>query len=295
MPRKIIISGASGLIGSALVPALRKQGDTVLRLVRREPQASDEIFWQPDAYQIDTRHLEEADAIIHLAGENIATKRWTPRRKRQILQNRAKSSQLLHETVARLEQPPKTLIIASAVGYYGLTNTPVTEDAAPGSGFAAEVCGQIEAPTQPPGIRTVYARFGVVTTLAGGAVGQMLPAFKLGLGGRLGSGTQPFPWISRPDAVRALQFILETPEISGPVNVVNPRQVTNTDLTAALGQTLNRPTCLPMPAFMVKLLFGQMGEELLLNGTPVIPQKLEDAGFSWQQASLQDALMPENA
>lgn len=292
---KIIISGASGLIGSALVPALRAEGATVIRLVRQKPQGDDEIFWQPDAYQLDAKNLEGATAIIHLAGENIAAKRWTNQRKRRILQNRAKASQLLHETVSRLENPPETLIIASAVGYYGITPAPVTEDAAPGTGFAAEVCGQIEAPTPPAGVRTVYARFGVVTTQAGGAIGKMKPAFQLGLGGRLGSGRQPFPWISRPDAVRALQFILKTPEISGPVNVVAPAQNTNAHLTAALAASLNRPACLPMPAFMVKLLFGEMGEELLLNGSPVLPEKLQQAGFTWQNPTLEAALQPANA
>jgi uncharacterized protein (TIGR01777 family) len=289
---QIAVTGASGLIGSALVPSLREAGHDVRTLVRREPSAPSEIGWDPAAGTIDAAALAGVEAVVHLAGETIE-QRWTRRAKRAILDSRVEGTRLLAETLAALEPRPRVLLCASGVDYYGdRGNEDVTEASSPGTGFLAGVAVAAEAAAKPAGaagIRVVHMRQGFVVTRRGGAVRRMLIPFRLGLGGRVGSGRQWWSWVSLTDAVAAYRHALAS-DLEGPVNVTAPGVVTSAEFTRALGRALNRPTIFPLPAFAVKLMFGEMGVELLLRGRRAVPAKLEASGFAFSTPGIDEGL-----
>jgi uncharacterized protein (TIGR01777 family) len=290
----ILVTGSSGLIGSALLPFLTTGGHQVTRLVRSQPRAGEmAVRWDPDAGALDPKSLEGVDAVVHLAGENIAA-RWTAAKKRQIRDSRVKGTRLLSDTLARLETPPKVLVCASAIGYYGDRGEEVlTEESAAGSGFLAEVCRAWEGAAEPArqkGIRVVHLRFGVVLSPAGGALAKMLPPFRLGLGGPLGHGRQYMSWIAIDDAVGAIQHALNVAALQGPTNAVAPSPVTNQQFTKTLGKVLGRPTLFPMPAFAARLMFGEMADELLLASARVQPTKLLSTGYAFRYPDLEAAL-----
>jgi len=292
---RVAIGGASGLIGTALAALLTSREHYVFPLVRHPPHAAArEIYWNPAGGEIDAPALEGVDAVVHLGGESIAGGRWTARRRAAIRDSRVTSTQLLSQTLARLRQRPHTFICASATGYYGdRGDEPLMEDSAPGEGFLPEVCQAWEAATEPArqaGLRVVNLRIGIVLSPRGGALKKMLPPFKAGLGGVVGNGRQYMSWITLSDLVRAIDFLLLTDNILGPVNAVAPNPVTNREFTRALGRVLRRPTIFPLPGFVVRTLFGEMGQALLLDGSRVLPTKLERAGFSFLHSRLEDAL-----
>ncbi|GDY21913.1 epimerase [Verrucomicrobiota bacterium] len=292
---RILISGASGLIGSALVAKATALGHEVVRLVRSPPTATDRTarLWNPARGVLDPAAMHGFDAVVNLAGENIAG-RWTRAKKDRILQSRMQATSLLATTLARLSEPPRVFVSASAIGYYGNRgDEEMTELSGPGTGFEPQVCCDWEhaaAAAKERGIRTVFARFGIVLSAAGGALAKMLPAFRLGLGGVVGSGEQYWSWIALEDAVNAIFHLLETEALAGPVNLVSLEPATNREFTAALGAALRRPTVLPLPAFAVKLLFGQMGEEVLLSSTRVKPARLLETAFQFTRPHLDAAL-----
>ncbi|MBX3024552.1 TIGR01777 family oxidoreductase [bacterium] len=290
---KILVTGASGLIGGTLAPFLTTGGHQVLRLTRGRPRPG-AATWDPDQGRIDRGALEGLDAVVHLAGENISTGRWTATKKARIHDSRVNGTRLLCETLASLRQPPAVLIAASAIGYYGDRGRDVVdEDSAPGAGFLADVCKEWEAATAPAaarGIRVVNMRFGVVLSGGGGALASMLTPFRLGAGGPIGGGEQFVSWIAIDDTVDAILFALTNQALSGPVNAVAPAPVTNAELARTLGAVLSRPAVLPLPAFAVRLLFGEMGEELLLASTRVEPHRLQAAGFAFRFPTLEPAL-----
>jgi uncharacterized protein (TIGR01777 family) len=290
----LLVTGASGLIGSALVSSLISAGHGVTRLVREQPKAGEKAaHWDPLAGSIDASAFEGVDAVVHLAGENIA-QRWTPAKKVNIRESRVKGTQVLCEALARLASPPKVLVSASAIGYYGDRGEELlTEASPPGRGFLAEVCRAWEAATEPArqaGLRIVQSRFGVVLSPAGGALTKMLAPFRLGLGGVLGSGRQYMSWIALDDAVGAIQHAIVTDALQGPTNVVAPQAVTNQEFTKTLGAVLRRPTVLPLPAFAARLMFGEMADELLLASARVQPAKLLASGYRFRYPALEGAL-----
>jgi uncharacterized protein (TIGR01777 family) len=288
---RVAITGASGLIGSALVPALEREGHEVVRLVRREPTAPGEARWDPDAGTVDDSALADVDAIVHLAGENIG-QRWTESVRRRVLDSRVEGTRLVAETAARLPGKP-VLVAASAIGYYGLRGDElVDETSRKGPGFLADVVEAWEAaadPARAAGVRVAHLRQGVILTKQGGALERMLLPFRLGLGGRIGSGRQWLSWVSLDDVVAAYLFALDHP-LEGPVNVNAPGAVTNRDFVKSLGRALHRPTLFPVPGLAVKTLFGQMGEETVLGGQRVKPAKLEAAGFAFVQPDIDSGL-----
>jgi uncharacterized protein len=290
----ILVTGASGLIGSALVSSLTATGHEVTRLVRAQPKPGEKAArWDPLAGTIDTSAFEGVDAVVHLAGENIA-ERWTPAKKVNIRDSRVKGTQGLCEALARLASPPKVLVSASAIGYYGDRGAELlTEESPPGRGFLAEVCRAWEAATEPArqvGLRIIHLRFGVVLSPAGGALAKILPPFRLGLGGVLGSGRQYMSWIALDDAVGAIQHAILTDGLQGPTNAVAPRAVTNQEFTKTLGTILGRPTVFPLPAFAARLMFGEMADELLLASARVQPAKLLASGYRFHYPELEGAL-----
>jgi len=289
---RILVSGSSGLVGSALVPFLTTSGHSVTRLVRSAP-GKEEGRWDPAAGTIDAAALEGHDAVVHLAGENIA-ERWTPERKARIKDSRVKGTRLLAETLGRLAQPPKVLVAASAIGYYGdRGDALLREDSTSGSGFLAEVAREWEAATAAAatkGIRVVNLRIGVVLSPRGGALAKMLLPFKLGLGGVVGSGKQHWSWIALDDLLGIILFALNTDTLKGPVNAVSPKPVTNYEFTKTLGRVLKRPTIFPMPASAARFAFGEMADELLLSSTRVDPTKLVAAGYQFRFPELEGAL-----
>ncbi len=291
----IVVSGASGFIGSSLVPHLESEGHQVTRLVRRRPlAASGEIFWDPAIGEIDRAGLEGTEAAVHLAGESLSRGRWTRRKKGRILDSRSQGTRLLATTLAGLTPLPKVLVSASAIGYYGdRGDEELTEESTPGVGFLAEVCRAWEeaaAPAEEAGIRVVHPRFGLVLGDGGGALQKMLLPFSLGVGGRLGAGHQQWSWISLVDHVRALAFVLAREDISGPVNLVAPHPVSNRVFTKTLGRVLRRPTVFPLPAALLRLMFGEVADEMLLSGARVLPGKLLAAGFTFRQPDVEGAL-----
>ena len=289
---RILVSGSSGLVGSALVPFLTTSGHSVTRLVRSAP-GKEEGRWDPAAGTIDAGGLEGHDAVVHLAGENIA-ERWTPERKARIKDSRVKGTRLLAETLGRLAQPPKVLVAASAIGYYGdRGDALLREDSTSGSGFLAEVAREWEAATAAAatkGIRVVNLRIGVVLSPRGGALAKMLLPFKLGLGGVVGSGKQHWSWVAIDDLLGSILFALNTDTLKGPVNAVSPKPVTNYEFTKTLGRVLKRPTIFPMPASAARFAFGEMADELLLSSTRVDPTKLVAAGYQFRFPELEGAL-----
>jgi uncharacterized protein (TIGR01777 family) len=291
---RVAISGASGLVGSALCAFLTTGGHSVLRLVRRTARGPDEVRWDPDAGTIDAAALEGIDALVHLAGENLAAKRWTAAQKRRLRESRVAGTGLVARALAGLRTRPSTLVHASAVGYYGdRGDQRLDESSGPGRGFLAELCRDWEAaadPARAAGIRVVAARFGVVLSPRGGALAKMLTPFKLGVGGKLGSGEQYMAWIALDDVIAALHHALQIPTLSGAVNVVAPRAVTNAELTKTLGRVLHRPTIATLPAFAAKLALGELADEALLASERAVPQALEREGFTWDYPELEPAL-----
>jgi hypothetical protein len=294
----ILVTGSTGLVGSALVRTLAAGGHRVTRLVRpgRSPATpvSDAHPWDPAAGTLDPGPLEGLDAAVHLAGENIAAGRWTPEQKRRIRESRVGSTALLAETLARLAAPPRVLVCASAVGYYGDRGAEVlSEDSPPGTGFLADVCRDWEAAAAPAArhaIRVVHTRFGLVLSATGGALPRMLLPFRLGLGGRVGSGAQYWSWVALDDVVEAIRHAIATAPLAGPVNVVAPAPVTNREFTATLGRVLRRPTLLPLPAVAARLALGEMADALLLSSARVVPARLRAAGFVFRFPTLEGAL-----
>lgn len=298
-PQVIVISGASGLVGSALTASLQANQHLVRALVRRAVQDDEhEIRWQPgkdltDLGEIDADELNGVDAVVHLAGENIAGGRWTPEFKNRVVNSRVVGTRLLCETLASLPAKPKVLVSASAIGFYGDRDQPVDEQSLPGDNFLAETCVRWEAETKAAvdaGIRVVNLRIGIVLSPDGGALGKLLTPFKLGLGGIMGDGRQPMSWIALPDLVRAIEFAINTPSLAGPVNAVAPGWVSNRQFTKALGRVLGRPTLIPAPAFALRLALGEMADEMLLGGAPVEPNQLTQAGFEFQADEIEAAL-----
>jgi uncharacterized protein (TIGR01777 family) len=298
MLRRVAVSGAGGLIGSALTRRLRARDCSVLRLVRRRAQEDGgAVFWNPDTAEVDAGALEGVDAVVHLAGENLAGGRWTAARKRRIRDSRVNGTRLLAGSLAGLDRPPRVLVNASAIGFYGDRGDEVLdEDSAPGAGFLADLCREWEAATEPSreaGIRVVCLRIGVVLARNGGALARMLPAFRLGLGGPVGGGNQIMSWISLTDLTRAIVRLLEDDRFSGAVNGVAPLPVSNAELARALGRALGRPAVLPLPAFLIGLAFGEMGRETVLSSGRILPSRLDQAGFEFEHRDIDSALRHE--
>ncbi|HKY45617.1 MAG TPA: TIGR01777 family oxidoreductase [Pyrinomonadaceae bacterium] len=292
---KILVSGSHGLVGKALLKSLTNDGHEVVRLVRHEPIVGEpEIWWDPSEGRIDAERLEGHDVVVHLAGESIASGRWTSEKKRSILESRVKGTLLLSESLARLSRPPSAFLSASAIGYYGDRGDELlTEQSAPGNDFLAKVCIEWESATTPAvekGIRTVHTRFGIILDEAGGALGKMLTPFRMGIGGRVGSGRQWMSWIALDDVVNGLKFLMGETSTSGPVNFVAPNPVTNAEFTKTLGRVLSKPTLFPVPAFAARLAFGEMGDALLLSSQRVEPRVLQEGGFGFAYPSLEAAL-----
>jgi uncharacterized protein (TIGR01777 family) len=293
MPAKVLISGSSGFLGSALTQNLGADGYEITRLIRRPTSATGQIAWdfsQPLAPQ----SVSGFDAVIHLAGESIAS-RWTDSKKEAIRDSRVLGTRHLAEALARAASPPRVLISASAIGFYGdRGDETLREDSASGeSGFLPEVCREWEAAAEPAvnaGIRTAFLRTGIVLSAKGGALKQMLPPFRMGLGGRIGGGRQWMSWIDLEDEIGAILHILVNESLRGPVNSVSSNPVTNAEFTKTLASVLSRPAIFPMPAFAARLLFGQMGDELLLGSQKVEPAKLTASGYLFRKPNLRGAL-----
>jgi hypothetical protein len=287
------VTGAAGFVGSALVPALARDGHQIIRLRRVKPEpGSPEIYWNPAAGALPSL-FEGFEAVVHLAGENIAG-RWTSEKKKTIHESRVLGTRQVAESLAEMVKPPRVLVMASAIGYYGDRGDELlTEQSAPGTGFLAQVCQEWEAAAEPAeraGIRVAKLRLGVVLARHGGALLKMLRPFRLGLGGKLGSGRQYWSWVTLADVVAAFQLALANESLHGPVNVVAPEPVRNADFTKALGATLDRPTIFPMPAFAARLALGEMADALLLASQRVQPIKLANAGYKFQHSQLEPAL-----
>lgn len=289
-----MVTGASGLVGSALIPVLEARGRHVVKLVRGSTSsASAKATWNPEAGQIDLSRAGSIDAVVHLAGANIA-QRWTPEVKRRIRDSRVKGTRLLSDALAKLPVPPKVLVCASATGFYGNRGEEwLDERSAPGHGFLADTCQEWEAAADAArvrGIRVVHLRLGIVLTPKGGALAKMLPAFRLGIGGRLGDGRAYWSWIALDDLIEVIQHALATESLQGPVNAVTPKPITNSTLTKTLGHVLRRPAILPVPRFALELLFGEMGREAMLASFRVKPARLLETGFKFSFPELETAL-----
>jgi uncharacterized protein (TIGR01777 family) len=289
---RVLVSGASGLVGGALVARLEARGDVVVPLVRRG--AVNGVYWDAKSGRFDAAAAEGFDAAVHLAGESIAAGRWSQERRAAIRDSRVAGTRFLAERFAPLERPPKTLVCASAVGFYGdAGEAECTEATPPGRGFLAAVCRDWEAASAPAaarGIRVVSLRIGLVLAAEGGLLPRMLPAFKLGLGARLGDGRQWMSWITLVDLLRVIESALADPAMRGPVNAVAPEPVRNATFTAALASALRRPAYWAVPAFVLRATLGEMADELLLAGAQVIPAKLREAGFRFEHPTLDAAL-----
>jgi len=286
---KILVTGATGMVGTALIPLLKSEGHKVSRLVRSS-RMNGEILWNPETGAIDRDALEGFDAVVHLAGESIASGRWTAARKQRILKSRVDGTRLLCETLAALKQPPRVLVSASAIGFYGNRGQEsLTEVSAAGSGFLPDVCLQWESATEAArnkGIRVVCLRIGIVLSTKGGALAAMMPPFRMGAGGRMGSGNQYMSWISLHDLCRAISHSIGSELLSGAVNGVSPAPATNAEFTRALAKALKRPAIFPLPAFAARIVLGEMADELLLASTRVLPQKLMLSGFRFEDENL---------
>lgn len=292
---RVAITGASGLIGTALRRFLRTGGHEIFTLVRDQQRTNEHaIYWQPEAGEIDRARLEGLDAIVNLAGENVGEGRWTAERKTRIRESRVQGTTLLAKTLASLEQKPRVLVSSSGVSYYGDRGDEVVdEDSTPGEGFLAEVSRAWEeacAPASEAGIRVVNMRTGLVLSAEGGALPKMLTPFRFGVGGRIAGGNQYMSWIAIDDFVRAILFVIERDALVGAVNAVAPEPVTNAELTSALGEVLARPAVFAVPSFALKLAFGEMAEETVLSGQRVVPRRLQQAGFTWRHRDIRSAL-----
>ena len=306
-PLRVLVTGANGMIGHALLAHLRGAGLEavgVQRPVRKPSRESEQpapaspgaILWEPEAAQpfADLELLEGFDAVVHLAGANISAHRWTPEYKKKIVGSRTLPTGALALTLARLRQPPRVLLTASATGFYGSRGDELLNEQSPaGRGFLPEVCEAWEnaaAPAVAAGIRVAHLRFGVVLTPFGGALKQMLPLFRLGLGGNLSNGRQWMSWIGLGDLLKAVLHVIQHEDLQGPVNIVSPQPVRNAELTRALGKAMKRPAVLPAPAFALRLAFGQMAEEALLASCRAVPSRLEESGFHFAEPEIAGAL-----
>ncbi len=289
----IAITGSSGLVGSALVPFSTTGGHRVTRLVRRSPSGGD-VLWDPAEGIKELSRLEGVDAVIHLAGKNIAGGRWTRRRKDEIRRSRADGTRRLCESLARLSRRPKVLVSASAIGFYGdRGDETLTEDSAPGKDFLAQVCQAWEAATEPAtraGIRVVCLRFGMILSPGGGALKKMLLPFRLGAGGRIGNGAQCVSWIAIDDVVGVIHHAVGVEPLKGAVNAVTPNPVTNAEFTQVLARVLSRPALFPLPALAARLAFGEMADALLLSSARVVPSRLQASGYRFRYPELESAL-----
>ena len=291
---KILITGGTGLIGSALNSYLKAHDHSTYIVVRKTPQSTNEIQWDPAAGTIDRTKIDAMDAAVHLAGESIAAGRWTPERKTAILESRVKGTRLLSEALASTPNPPKTLICASASGYYGNRGTEVmTEESDPGNGFLSDVCKQWEAaanPAREKGIRVVNMRFGIVLSPKGGALAKMLTPFKLGAGGPIGSGQQYWSWIALDDVITAIDHAIQMESLKDGVNTVTPNPATNAEFTKVLGCVLMRPAFFPLPSFGAHVVLGEMADELLLASCRMQPAKLLATNYVFRYPDLTGAL-----
>jgi len=291
----IVVSGAGGLVGSALLPALESDGHTVRRLVRGRAGATD-VSWDPSGGTIDVDALHDTEAVVHLAGEGIAERRWSDEQMARIRDSRVRGTSLLAETIANLPTPPQVLISASAIGYYGDRGQEcLTEDSPPGDDFLAHVCVEWEAATAPAeqvGVRVVHIRTGIVLAPDGGSLERQIRMFKLGLGGRLGSGRQYVSWISLDDEVAAIRHLLDTATARGPHNLTSPGVVTNAELTKTLARVLRRPAVIPVPAFALDLALGEgLARSLVLASQRVVPRRLLEADYEFRHPELEGALV----
>ncbi|MCW2568301.1 MAG: hypothetical protein JWN54_2398 [Mycobacterium sp.] len=291
---RIAITGASGLIGSALVPALRQDSHSVLRLVRREPRGDDELRWDPARHELDPHALDDVDAVVHLSGAGIGDKRWTEAYKRELVDSRIDSTTTIATALAAAAPRQRVLLSSSGVNWYGDTgDTPVDETVPPGTGFLAALVQAWEGATRPAedaGLRVVHLRTAPVLAPSGGLLAPLRTLFAAGLGGRLGSGRQYMPWISLTDWVDAARFLLTADDIRGPVNLVAPDQVTNAEFTRALARTLHRPAVLPVPAFALRIALGDLADEGALISLRVVPRVLTDHGFTFHHRDVDEAL-----
>ncbi|HZT60011.1 MAG TPA: TIGR01777 family oxidoreductase [Pyrinomonadaceae bacterium] len=296
---KVIVTGSTGLVGSALVRSLLADGDGVTRLVRGGAQTfsapgTKAVRWEPESGVVDAKELEGHDAAVHLAGDPIADGRWTEEKKRRIVESRVKGTRLLAETLAGLNEKPKVLVSASAIGFYGDRGREVLrEESASGEDFLSEVCREWEKATlaaSQAGIRVVHVRIGVVLSAKGGALAKLITPFKLGVGGKVGDGRQYMSWITLDDTVAVIRRAITDDSLRGPVNAVAPNPVTNEEFTKALGHALGRPTFLSMPAFAARLAFGEMADALLLSSARVEPARLNEAGFKFSHPKIDEAL-----
>lgn len=290
---KIAITGSTGLVGNELIPLLVTGGHEVVRIVRSKPDPGD-ILWKPREKSIEADKLADVDAVVHLAGESIASGRWSEAKKKRIYDSRIEGTKFLSETLAKLNSKPKTLICASAIGYYGNRGDEIlTEESSAGDDFLAGVCRDWEAaadPAREAGIRVCHSRFGVILSSKGGALKTMLPLFKWGVGGKVGSGDQYMSWVSLDDAVGSIVHALQTDDLAGPFNVTAPNPVTNKEFTKVLAKVLSRPAFLPAPAFGLRLMLGELADALLLGGQRVLPKQLEATGYQFRHTDLEDAL-----
>jgi uncharacterized protein (TIGR01777 family) len=291
---KILITGSHGLVGKALISELVKDGHEIVSLVRHKSEGASEIEWHPNQRSIDSERVSGFDVVVHLAGESIASGRWTDEKKRKIRESRVDGTTLLSRALAQSSKAPAAFISASAIGYYGnRADELLNEKSAPGNDFLAEVCVAWERATgeaEARGVRTVHARFGIILDQEGGALAKMLTPFRMGVGGRIGDGKQWMSWIALVDVLKGLKFVIENESIAGPVNFVAPNPVTNGEFTKTLGDALSRPTLFPMPSFAVRLAFGEMADALLLSSAKVEPKRLEESGYRFEFENLQPAL-----
>jgi uncharacterized protein (TIGR01777 family) len=293
-PMRILVAGASGLVGRSLVPFLTTQGHTVVKLVRRRTEEAGTVYWNPATGELDAKLLGRIDAVVNLSGENVGAGRWTAERRTAILRSRIDTTKTLVTTMAKLERKPAVFVNASAVGFYGERgDEELTEESLIGHGFLPEVCLVWETHAEGAaraGIRTALLRFGVVLSPAGGALEKLLPVFRLGLGGRVGTGRQWMSWVGLDDAVGAIYHALVESRCSGPVNVVAPQSVTNAHFTETLGRVLGRPALLPVPAGILRVIFGKMADATLLASTRAIPASLLGSGYVFRHPTLEAAL-----
>jgi uncharacterized protein (TIGR01777 family) len=290
----ILVTGSTGLIGSKLCAVLEKNDHRVLRMVRRIPAQDNEVKWDPDAGRLDKSDLGRLDAAVHLAGESIASGRWTVEKRRRIRQSRTQGTTLLAQSLADLPDPPRVLISASAVGYYGNRGEEqLDEESGSGKGFLPEVCREWESATAPAakrGIRVVIPRVGMVLSATGGAFALMLPIYRLGIGGKIGSGQQYMSWIAIDDMVGIINHALNNSSLQGPVNAVSPNPVTNLEFSKTLARLLSRPAIFCLPAFAARLVFGKMADEVLLSSSKVAPTQLIVSGYKFAFPKLDGAL-----
>lgn len=291
--RTVAITGASGMIGSALARTLAADGMRILRLGRRPGRATD-VVWDPASGRIDSARMEGVDAVVHLAGESIASGRWTRERMRRIRESRTQGTTLLARAIAALDRRPEVLVSVSAVGIYGDRGDELlTDTSAAGTGFLPEVALAWEASAEPArtaGIRVAHPRFAAVLSRAGGVLGRLLLPFRLGLGGPIGRGAQWMPLVSLDDAIGSIRHLLDSPGLSGPFNVSLPEPVTNAEFSKALGRALHRPAILPIPPAALRLVYGQLADELLIASARVVPQRLEAAGYRFRHPTIEMAL-----